>query len=266
MILRQGILAERSLQVGLLSQEVLYECPANRYVKGKLFYKGIVTGGTGVNTPTLLFSNAALGTGIGIGILSGQATTIGNKFYSVGAADCISAAASASDPNGQTATTTNAPSGVTYFFAPGDQIRTDITGAGQYDINFMIVGTESDEIIKTPKLIETVPGTYTMYTCPTGKTALGKFLFRIDTFGDTVDFIINGIIVASFSGDRFISTQQNNRFGVQAAFFQGTTPDGSVSPTGVTYRLDEGDIVQMRLFTTPLVQAMFIAQEYDKYG
>lgn len=115
-------------------------------------------------------------------------------------------------------------------------------------------------------------GTQTIYSVPANKAAKGKLFFRFTAGANTVlDILINGIIVATTvamtSGRFCFSIGSDNILGVfnQAAAPDGTTAANTVAPSGVTYMLSAGDLVQYTVTTAALLaaNAQFIGTEID---
>lgn len=118
----------------------------------------------------------------------------------------------------------------------------------------------------------TTVGFQTVYAVPTGKAAKGKLFFRFTAGASTVvNFYINGILIAATaamtSGRFAFSIGSDNILMVQNT---ATAPDGltaatTVAPSGVTFMLSAGDLVQYEVVTAALLAAncQFVGTEID---
>lgn len=109
----------------------------------------------------------------------------------------------------------------------------------------------SDKIGVLGEIAGTTIGTHTAYIAPAGKGAKVKLFFRF-TGGtnSTIDIFVNGVLVASSgamtSGHFWFS---NATDGAIAAAPGATAPTGvavasTCSPSGATYMLSAGDMIQ----------------------
>lgn len=115
-------------------------------------------------------------------------------------------------------------------------------------------------------------GTQTVYTVPTGKAAKGKLFFRLTGgVNSAIDILVNGVIVASSgamtSGHFWFSIATDNILNAApgAAAPNGQTAALTVAPSGTTYFLSAGDLVQYTVATAALLAAnvQFVGVETD---
>lgn len=115
-------------------------------------------------------------------------------------------------------------------------------------------------------------GTHTIYTCPTGKGAKGKLFFRFTAGANSVvNFFMNGALIASTgamtAGHFVFSIGTDNVISSVpgAAAPNGQTAATCVAPSGATFMLSAGDLVQYEVVTTALgaASAQFIGAEVD---
>lgn len=95
-------------------------------------------------------------------------------------------------------------------------------------------------------------GTTTVYTCPTGKMARGRIMFRLKAGAggtDVIEFFVNGCSigkVAAMTADYYVFSIKGAglRVAEQAAEPTGIGSGLTVAPADQIYYLNEGDTVQ----------------------
>jgi hypothetical protein len=119
----------------------------------------------------------------------------------------------------------------------------------------------------------TAVATATIYTCPAGKAAKGKFMLRFQ--GDTntvVALLVNGIEVARNTAMTTAHYNYTIKGGGMFAYASGsaTPPTGlanalTVAPADPIYYLNTGDTVQYTVLTAALLAAnfQFVGVEID---
>lgn len=98
----------------------------------------------------------------------------------------------------------------------------------------------------------TVLGTATAYTCPAGKAAKVKIMFRMQgnaAGGTTLDMLVNNLVAASIAAMTanfyvFSTRGAGLRVAEQAAQPLGTTAALSVAPADQVYYLSAGQTIQ----------------------
>lgn len=116
-------------------------------------------------------------------------------------------------------------------------------------------------------------GTTTVYTCPTGKAAKGKFMFIIQGNaggGTVVDFFVNGMkiaTVAAMTASFYVFSVKGAglRAAEQAALPIGTTTALTVAPGDPVYFLNAGDTIQYAISGAAAIAAnvQFVGTEID---
>lgn len=118
----------------------------------------------------------------------------------------------------------------------------------------------------------TTVGFQTVYACPANKGAKGKLFFRFTAGASSVvNFYVNGLLVGStgvMTSGYFVFSVSSD--GVLMSAPGATAPNGqsittTVGPSGVTYMLSAGDIVQYEVVTAALLAAscQFVGTEID---
>jgi hypothetical protein len=118
----------------------------------------------------------------------------------------------------------------------------------------------------------TAVGTYTVYTVPTSKGAKGKFMFRFQGgVSSVIAILVNGEEVARTgamtTGHYWFTTATAGAIGpaTAAAAPDGTTAALTNSPSGATFFVSQGDLVQYQVITQALLAALcqFVGIEVD---
>lgn len=266
MILKQGVLGRAKQLVNSSADILIYKCPPDRSAVGRLmfFHHNFFPGQSAI----LYMCNDGVSIANSIRIWQSGPLGSGDKAFSVGIRDRL-AALSAVLPTGATAATTAAPSGVVHQLGPGDEVR---LSANDADVDFMFVGMEIDDIIKTRQFIVGPIATTTIYTCPIGKIAIGRFFFQFAiALAGVMELLINELVVARFDTtlNSYHSSPIDGVVGqLTTVTMDGTTTARTMGPSGAVYHLDEGDIVQVRIPTAITLndpKIAFHAWELNKY-
>lgn len=117
----------------------------------------------------------------------------------------------------------------------------------------------------------TTLGTTTVYTCPAGKAAKGRIMFRAQAGANsTLDFLVNSMTVMSsgaLTAANFIWSTKGAGLSIAAS---ATAPSGigaalTVSPADQIYYLSVGQTIQYTVGTLALqaMNAQFVGAEID---
>lgn len=249
MIERIGVLGELSLTDVTSGNYSIYTVPIDKAAKGKLVLIA-QAGVSGVaNTLDLFYNNRYLCSKI-----------VNNNLYlfTIGQTQIIFGPMSANYPVGDADDFIVAPTGMTLILGKTDVLSIRVAKGVFKSIKAQFIGAEFAAV--TPHgakggvlgsvIVTNGPGT--VYAVPKGFTAIGHVFIPSISITGTFDVVINGVIVATMTGSPtgVSTTSLTNAILTSAAPGSGTTPQSTIAPSGVQFRLTEGDVVSYNLTGT----------------